>query len=305
MRLPRLLFQFGLEGHAIAYRTIANAFSQVSLLHQTSTIFVSGLDTMASEPLLDYSTTQNLLRPSEQDFLQAEDYKHSWLAKPSLNRDGQLVNPYIEHHGIYKDLEGKPLLRVWDTCSGSIPDHSSGRMQARLSRGVLATREARKTSLATHIDLRTWINTPYISFTSSPRAASELVHDRICFTRRGDQNLVAIDPGYRLQRGLPILDMAKEAERYGVKNPYTRDFFSDHYLCLWEVTPAEVVGTWPWNKLREADNWYENIVMPAFKERRAARQRAVQAATRDVDTVASVLARLSIGSESMQQVLDR
>lgn len=257
---------------------------------------------MKTNALLDHSTTQVLLRPSGQDYLQAEDFKHPWLAEPSRNSKGSLVNPFAEYSSIYLKLQDKPLLRVWDTCSGSQPEHPSGnRMRARLRRGVLATRDARKTSLTTHVDNSDWKNTPYISFTSSPSAAVRLANQRHN-ARRGDQNLVVIDPGYRLQRGLPVLDMANEAEWYGVECPYPENYFTDHYLCLWEVTPAEVVDTWSWDDLRRDDNWYENIIVPAFKERRAARQRAaesLEAAARDVDALSSTLGLTRIDCESV------
>ena len=228
-----------------------------------------------SKPL-DHITAVGLLRPSEQDSFQAEDINHSWLAYPSHDSDGQLANPFAELSSIYKALEDKPLLRVWDTFSGSIPDSSSdGRMLARSPREALATRDARKTSLTTHANNSEWEGTPYISFTSRPNAASDLAEYRR--PKRGNQYFIAIDPRHRLRRGLPILDMGKEMELYGVEDPYPdRDnYFVDHYVCLWEVTPAEVVGTWRWDELRRDNGWYENVIMPAFKEHRAARQCAV------------------------------
>lgn len=160
---------------------------------------------------LDHITTVGLLRPSEQDYFQAEDINHSWLAYPSHHSDGQLANPFAEFSSISKGLEDKPLLRVWDTLSGSIPDSSSdGRMQARSPRQALVTRDARKDSLTTHANNSEWEDTPYISFTSRPNAASDLAEYRR--RKRGDRYLIAIDPRYRLRRGLPILDMGKEMD---------------------------------------------------------------------------------------------
>lgn len=251
---------------------------------------------MDSSALLDYNTAKSLLQPSGQDYLQAEDIHHPWLTEPSHHSDGQLANPFSEHSIIYKALEGKPLLRVWDTFSGSIPD-ARNRMLARLPRGELATKDARRASLTIHADQKNRKKTPYISFTSSPPAAVELVHDRMRYTRRGDQNLVVIDPEYRLKRGLPIIDMGKEMQWYGVENPYTRNFFSDHYLCLWEVTPPEVVGIWSWDDLRRENGWYRNIIMPAFEKHRTAGGRTVQTAAREVDALSSTLARTYIDCE--------
>jgi hypothetical protein len=183
---------------------------------------------------------------------------------------GQQANPFLQDSGIYKELQTKPLLRVWDTFSGSIP--SGNRMLARRPREELATNDARKTSLTLHANHKNHeVPTPYISFTSCPHAAKRLANKRINEGRRGDQNLVVIDPWYRLQHGLPILDMAKEAEWYGIDSPYRENYFTDHYVCLWEVTPAEVVGTCRWDELCRDNGWYENIVMPAFERHRAAR----------------------------------
>ena len=109
------------------------------------------------------------------------------------------------------------------------------------------------------------VSTLYISFTSSPDAAVELANRRMR-RRRGDQHLAVVDPGYRLLRGHPILDIAKEAERYGILGLYRENYFLDHYLCLWEVTPDEVIGIWRLDDLRKHDNWYKNIVMPAFEK---------------------------------------
>ena len=238
--------------------------------------------------LLNHSTTQALLRPSRQDYHEAEDYKHSWLTCPLLNSEGSLANPLDGLSSTHSKLQAIPLLRVWDSISGSKPESASGnRMRARLRRGVLATQDARKTSLASHADQGSWKNTPYISFTSSPTAAVRLANQRHN-TRRGDQNLVVIDPGHRLRQGLPILDMGKETEWYGVKNPYREDYYSDHYLCLWEVTPTEVVGTWSWDDLRKDQGWYENIIMPAFEMHRRAHQNAADTASSNFGATAAI-----------------
>jgi len=296
-----LHFPLELRGASARLESYINSTSRSEPLEKISTIFLSSLDIMTSSAILDHNTAKSLLRPIEQNCLQAEDKHHSWMAYPSQHSDGQLANPFAEHSSTYKALEGKPLLRVWDTCSGSIPDPSrENRMLARLPRGELATKDARRASLTIHADQKKWEKTPYISFTSSPRAAVELILDRMCCNWRGDQNLVVIDPEYRLKLGLPILDMGKEMEVYGVKDPYpysTKNYFLDHYLCLWEVTPAEVVGIWSWGELRGNKGWYENIIMPAFQRHRTAGQRAMQTATRDVDALSSILARTYIDCE--------
>ncbi|GAB7325653.1 hypothetical protein MBLNU13_g09631t1 [Cladosporium sp. NU13] len=222
---------------------------------------------MAPSADLDHNTAKGLLRPFGQYFPNQEEERRSWSVDRSLFSTAQLVNPFIGYSAIYKELRAKPLLRVWDTLSGSIPDKSCGnRMLARLSRGELATIDTRKTSLVHHANQTNKVPTPYISFTSSLDAAVKLANERL--RPRGDQHIVVIDPWYRLQRGLPILDMGKEMEEYGVKNPYREDYYTDHYICLWEVTPEEVVDTWSCNCLRQVDGWYENIIIPAFRKHR-------------------------------------
>lgn len=226
------------------------------------------LSIMGSIPPLDNSTVQSLLWPGGQYFPNQEEARRSWSVHRSLLSTVQLANPF-GHPSFYKELEDRPLLRVWDTRSGSIPDPlCEHRMLARLQRGELATNDVRKTSLARHANHRNDIPTPYISFTSSLDAAIRLANERKHKWHRGDQNIVVIDPWYRLQRGLPILDMGKEMEEYGVENPYRENYYTDHYICLWEVTPEEVVGTWSCNDLRDVDDWYQNIIMPAFRKHR-------------------------------------
>ena len=160
---------------------------------------------------------------------------------------------------------GAPLLRTWDHMSGSIPD-KDGRMLARNSRMRLQTQEARKSSLETHIHHATWKPTPYISFTTSAGSVSELAATRSHRPGRGTQTLTVVDPGLRIRKKLPVLNIAAEMDFYHIENPYGRgnQYYTDHYICLWEVTPEEIVGHWDWNDLTINDCWYEEIIMPAF-----------------------------------------
>jgi hypothetical protein len=107
--------------------------------------------------------------------------------------------------------------------------------------------------------------TPYISFTSSPRAVEELAEQRR--QKRGLQTFTVIDPNTRLRNGLPILDLGAEMEHYDVRNPYGRRdrYCANHYVCLWQVTEEEIIGHWKWDELLESGNWYEDIIMPAFR----------------------------------------
>lgn len=85
--------------------------------------------------------------------------------------------------------------------------------------------------------------------------------------RRGTQTLTVINPNVRVTNRLPILDMAAEMSYYGVHNPYGKSYYyKNHYLCLWEVAEAEVIGSWAWDDLQKNANWYNEIVLPAFKE---------------------------------------
>lgn len=57
-------------------------------------------------------------------------------------------------------------------------------------------------------------------------------------------------------------------QNYGIPDPYGRgnQYYINHHVCLWQVTEAEIVGHWPWTALEHDSNWYENIIMPAFRE---------------------------------------
>jgi hypothetical protein len=50
-----------------------------------------------------------------------------------------------------------------------------------------------------------------------------------------------VDPNVRLAKGLPILSVAAEIDRYENTVP---GFHKDHDVCLWEVTGEEVVDHW-------------------------------------------------------------
>jgi hypothetical protein len=55
---------------------------------------------------------------------------------------------------------------------------------------------------------------------------------------------------------------------YGIKDPYgkSNQYYVDHYLCLWEVTGREIIGHWEWNDLVANEQWYHEIILPAFRE---------------------------------------
>lgn len=70
-----------------------------------------------------------------------------------------------------------------------------------------------------------------------------------------------------MARGLPILEMESETRYYDVQGPYGKAFsyYKDEYLCLWEVTPDEVVVQRDWNVLTENHHWYEDEILPCLE----------------------------------------
>ncbi|PVI00879.1 hypothetical protein DM02DRAFT_472070, partial [Periconia macrospinosa] len=160
-----------------------------------------------------------------------------------------------------------PFLRLWDCFSGSQPDENN-RMLSRAPRQRLRTASVRKETLAMHLDHKIWEPTPYISFQASAERLEELANMRNSRGNRGVQFLTVIDPDTRLRRGFPILDVAAEMRYYGIQDPYgnSNQYYINHYVCLWEVTGKEVVGHWEWDDLAEYEDWYRDIIMPAFRK---------------------------------------
>ena len=105
-------------------------------------------------------------------------------------------------------------------------------------------REARKYSLEHHADYRNWdYATPYISFSGTQDAVDRNARIRQYRGRR-NQTLTVTNPIVRFVKGLPVLDMKAEMRHYGIEDPYHQGYYlyKDEYLCLWEVTPEEIVG---------------------------------------------------------------
>jgi hypothetical protein len=204
-----------------------------------------------SEVLTRWKALQLLEADITNPFIRSEEQRHPWSVDP-IQR-------------LHCPLLRGPLLRVWDYYSGSQPEEDN-RMLSRLSDQRLDTEKTRETSLASHLDHRVWKPTPYISFTKSPHAIEEIVAWRI--PNRGARTLTVVDPNTRLNNGLPILDVVAEMEHYGIQDPYSKGnrYYIDHYVCLWEVTEEEIVGHYEWEELAKRANWYEEIIMPAFRE---------------------------------------
>ncbi|KAF7137135.1 hypothetical protein CNMCM5793_007199 [Aspergillus hiratsukae] len=200
---------------------------------------------MTDIAVLDRDTVSDLLGSRSNPFLNYEENRHAWGISRSM-------------------VFERPLLRTWDYFSGSRPE-GTNRMLSRAPRQCLNTSGVRRKSLTTHADHKNWTATPFISFTTSKIALQELA----CLRRkRGTQTITAINPNVRIAKGLPILDMMTEMNYYDILDPYGRSnaYYRDHYLCLWEVTSDEVIGHWEWSELVKNDHWYEEIVLPAFRE---------------------------------------
>ena len=128
--------------------------------------------------------------------------------------------------------------------------------------------EQRRSTLEMHLNHKVWDATPYISFSSSPTAIEDLAKLRRKRRRSGPLRLVAINPRVRQRKRLPILSVADEMKYYRIRDPYGRDgaYYKDHYVCLWEIAPDEVIGDWDWGQLETKGSWYEDVVLPAFHQ---------------------------------------
>ncbi|KAI0906713.1 hypothetical protein F4823DRAFT_605915 [Ustulina deusta] len=201
---------------------------------------------MATYPVLDSQTALDQLRRPLPNIFTNEEEAHPWQVRSFQQFD-------------------MPLLRIWDQYSGSHPE-ADGRMMSRAPGMRLDDRESRRTSFSCHLVHNEWKPTPYISFTTRKTTIESLVDMRRA--KRGDQTLTVIDPNTRLRNGLPILDAEVEMDYYDISDPYGKicEYYRDHYLCLWQVTAAEIVDHWEWSRLEGDPNWYEDIILPAFKK---------------------------------------
>ncbi|KFH43230.1 hypothetical protein ACRE_060110 [Hapsidospora chrysogenum ATCC 11550] len=132
----------------------------------------------------------------------------------------------------------------------------------------LSSEEQRRSTLERHLNHKVWTPTPYISFSSSPTAIEDLAKLRTTRHRSGPPRLIAINPRVRLRKRLPILRVADEMKYYRLRDPYGKDgaYYKDHYVCLWEIAPDEVIGDWDWDQLKTKGSWYEDVVLPAFHQ---------------------------------------
>ncbi|KAF1936633.1 hypothetical protein EJ02DRAFT_358689, partial [Clathrospora elynae] len=72
----------------------------------------------------------------------------------------------------------------------------------------------------------------------------------------------------RLMNGLPVIDVTAEMAYYSIPDPYQRgnEYYRNHYVCPWVINEEEVVGSWEWGKLATNEDWYEEVVVPAFNK---------------------------------------
>jgi hypothetical protein len=209
-------------------------------------------------------------------FISSEEQRHSWSVK------------------IFQKLD-RPLLRIWDSWSGSQPD---GHNRCRNHLISFLTQSKLVNTLTIHLDNKKWLPTAYISFTTSASAIKDLATSRID-RRRGVQTLTVINPAARLSNGLPLLNVAAEMEYYRIPDPYNSGsrYYIDHYVCLWEVTEEEIVDHYKWEELAKTTNWYEDVIMPAFRKssrRKKSNSTSTRASAFDMSTMMESLPSKSL-----------
>ena len=176
----------------------------------------------------------------------------------------------LQSTGLRDILWDEALMRTYDRHSGSVPD-SDGLMLASDPDMRLTTVEERRTALETHANHGKWEPTPYISFTSSSQIVETIANTRE-EKDRGSQYLVVVDPRVRFELKMPVLRYADEMLAYHIDPPYIEGYWTAHYLYLWEVLPAEVVGMWSWEELRGNKQWFQDIITAALESFRARRE---------------------------------
>ena len=117
----------------------------------------------------------------------------------------------------------------------------------------LDDKESRRTSLSKYLNYKDWTPSPYISFTTCEGRVEDLARMRAYKRNRGVQTLTVISPDSRIRNGLPVLSVKAEMGHYGIQDPYGKSnkYYVDEYLCLWQVTSAEIVGHWEWDSLSD------------------------------------------------------
>ncbi|KAM0355995.1 hypothetical protein ACHAPU_000387 [Fusarium lateritium] len=245
----------------------------------------------------------------------ALSYKTSPTVSARLNPPRETImvfepeKPTNSWSPVVQDLWGKslnsPLLRTWDSFSGSQPDAQTGDMYARDRDMPLRTFRSRRSSLQTHITYNSWgNNTPYISFTSSSLALEDMVNSRMYKSHRGKQTITVIDPTVRLAAGWPVVCFGDESRYYDVKIPYTnisREELDNHYICLWRVEAEEIVGHWDWDELSRDPDWYHSVIVPELIEfRRRRQQRHLERLDSQIDYLSADIDALSLNGSTSE-----
>jgi hypothetical protein len=210
-----------------------------------------------AEPILSKTTASALLHSDGLNPFDEERF-HPW--RPNITTGPH--NPFCDYAP--QTTFTQPFLRRWDHYSGSHPDEQ-GRMQARDSRRRLHTRAVRVETLTWHANYQNWEHdTPFVSFASSQSRLTDFMNSR---NWKVESTLTVVNPNVRIARRLPMINMGAEMRHYNVLDPYDRDYayYDDEYLHLWEVTPEEIVGHWDWDELSQNPEWYEEVVLPAFR----------------------------------------
>jgi hypothetical protein len=60
--------------------------------------------------------------------------------------------------------------------------------------------------------------------------------------------------------------MNEELKYYHCKIPCGNLKFENEVLCLWQVTPNEIVRRWEWKELVGNPNWYKDIIVLAYEQ---------------------------------------
>ncbi|KAL2287022.1 hypothetical protein FJTKL_06047 [Diaporthe vaccinii] len=86
-------------------------------------------------------------------------------------------------------------------------------------------------------------------------------------------------------------------DNYDISDPYGRrtEYYFDEHVCLWQVTEAEIVGHFRWDDLEQNDNWYQEIIIPAFRGFRG--QHTVSPTEGAIDNLLLDFNKLSVGHD--------
>ncbi len=76
--------------------------------------------------------------------------------------------------------------------------------------------------------------------------------------------LTVVNPDSRIRNGLPILDVVADMDYYNIQDPYGKSnaYYTDRFVCLWQVTEPEIVGHWKWSGLVENPDW-DHLYLPS------------------------------------------